>query len=110
VADHAHVFYRRLGNSGFPQIRLDKLNSAGFDMTADVFQLAAAKIVDYANLGSTLHQSIHQMRANQRDAAGHQHVSILPVHYFLLCRELIFQFFQIRLRVYTRSTNRSVAK
>jgi hypothetical protein len=50
MEDRVDALHRRPGHSGFTQIGLQKINFAGPEVMANVAEMAAAEVIDNANV------------------------------------------------------------
>src|SRR5579864_7866611 len=62
----------------FAQVRLDKLDTACFDVILDVFEPATRKVVDDAHLRTSREQCVHEIRADEGRTTGYQDSSTVP--------------------------------
>jgi hypothetical protein len=69
-----------VGDTRVTQIGLDELDASCLDMPSNMFQPAAAQIVDDAHVCISVDERIHQMGADKRRAPSHQNPRSTPRH------------------------------
>ena len=69
----------RSGDPGVEEILVPELHPSGFDVRGDVFEEAAAEIVDNAYSGAPNNKCVHEVGADERSSARNQHPPILPM-------------------------------
>src|SRR5947208_1108849 len=81
VEDDVHAVHDLPGEAVHLEVATDELDAPVVDVVLDVLELAAGQVIHHAHRGAALDEPVHQMRADERGATGHQHRPILPVHW-----------------------------